>query len=85
MYRITPEEYDAMYDQQKGCCAICGAAKEPWEPGVGIAGRGRFLVVDHSHETSSVRGLLCLHCNCGIGQLRDSVPILLAAITYLST
>jgi len=50
-YGITQEDYDTMYDRQKGCCAICGDAKERWKPGAGLNGRQRFLVVDHDHRT----------------------------------
>jgi hypothetical protein len=82
-YGISPEEYDAMYERQEGCCAICGDFKEPWEPGKGVKGRSQFLVVDHHHGTSRVRGLLCTRCNVGIGQFRDDPVIMQAAILYI--
>ncbi len=40
--------------------------------------------VDHCHDTNEIRGLLCLKCNAGIGQLGDSIPRLEAAIEYIA-
>ena len=82
-YGITQDDYDAMYDRQDGCCAICGGAKERWEPGAGLKGRQRFLVVDHDHGTSRVRALLCWNCNCGLGHFRENPTVMLAAIRYI--
>lgn len=62
-----------MLDAQGGGCAICGEG-----PG------DRFhLVVDHDHQTSEVRGLLCTACNVGIGNLRDDPDLLRRALAYL--
>lgn len=74
VYGITPEEYDALAAKQKNACAIC---KQECVTGYRLA-------VDHDHETGRVRGLLCMHCNSGIGNLNDSIPLLQAAIRYLS-
>lgn len=76
---MTIEEYDALYQQQKGVCAICGrkeTSKNQW----GV----KRLAVDHDHKTGRIRGLLCERCNQGIGKLREDVGILLKAIEYLS-
>ncbi len=81
-YGITQADYDAMYEQQGGRCAICRGVKEPWEP-AGGAGRQRFLVVDHDHKTGRVRALLCWNCNCGIGHFREDRSIILAAAAYV--
>lgn len=82
-YGITPAEYDALYREQSGCCAICRIHKEPWQPGGGVKGRYRFLVVDHDHSAGRVRGLLCFNCNLGIGHFRDDPMLMLAAIAYV--
>lgn len=50
-------------------CVICGS-EEP-------------LVVDHDHMTGKVRGMLCNHCNRGLGHFRDSPMLLEFAAQYL--
>lgn len=69
-YGITVEKYNEMLAQQNGCCAIC--SKEHPK-----------LVVDHSHATGNVRGLLCRSCNTGIGCLKESREIFSSALAYL--
>lgn len=56
-------------------CAICGCLGED-------APRKR-LVLDHDHATGRIRAMLCLQCNSGLGQFRDSPELLAAAIRYL--
>ena len=77
-YGLTLEEYDQMFEQQQGVCAICHTretARNQYGP--------QHLSVDHDHDTGEIRGLLCDQCNKGIGCFTDS-PILLAeAIRYL--
>lgn len=74
-YNLTPDQFDAMSLAQHGCCAVCN--KPP-------AGAGRLgLVVDHCHETGAVRGLLCIRCNTGLGNLGDTEESLLRALEYL--
>jgi hypothetical protein len=75
-YGITAQHYSEMLAAQGGACAICGATE---------AGRGhRFLVVDHCHTSSQVRGLLCHSCNRGLGLFRDSAKLLAKAQAYLA-
>ena len=79
-YGITIEEYQKLWDLQKGLCAICG------EPETNIDHRtkqNRRLAVDHNHETKKVRGLLCTKCNKGIGLLGDDSEILQNAANYM--
>lgn len=74
-YRLRPDDYWRMHENQGGCCALCG------EPERGKRG---MLHVDHDHATGSVRGLLCHHCNVALGHFRDDPDRLQAAIDYLT-
>lgn len=69
-YRITLEQRDQLLQDQCGACAICGAIDSQ-------------LVVDHDHKTGQVRGLLCKHCNWGIGHLRDDPVRIARAAQYV--
>ena len=69
-YGLTVQDYDTMYENQKGLCLIC---EKPFE----------VLCVDHCHTTNKVRGLLCTSCNIGLGHLKDDTRILQQAIKYL--
>lgn len=75
-YGMTPEEWDVLYENQNGLCAIC---KEPGEQ------EGRRFHVDHCHDSGSVRGLLCHGCNTAIGHLRDDPEIMRAAAEYVES
>ncbi len=74
-YGLTPEDYEALFDGQSGCCPICGLTLP----------EGKNTHVDHDHKTGVVRGLLCHHCNMLLGQARDSKEVLRAAIAYLES
>lgn len=69
------ETVAALIAAQGNRCAICGCRGED-------ASRKR-LALDHDHATGYIRGMLCLHCNSGLGQFRDSPELLAAAIRYL--
>lgn len=49
---ISEEEYQVMFNEQNGICLLC---QQPSHNGP--------LVVDHSHKTGEIRGLLCNYCN----------------------
>ena len=72
-YNLTKEQFDNMFVDQSGLCAIC--RRPPSDE--------KNLSVDHNHETGEVRGLLCTSCNIGVGSLQDSILVLEAAIRYL--
>lgn len=79
-YGLTVEEYEAMFAKQDGRCAIC---RRP-ERALGRNRRNtRLLCVDHDHTTGRVRGLLCNHCNRGLGQFNDDAAALRQAAEYL--
>lgn len=78
-YGITLEQYNQMFAEQKGLCAICGE-KETTKNQYKL----RQLSVDHNHITGQVRSLLCSNCNLLLGCAKDNKEILLKAILYLS-
>lgn len=41
------------------------------------------VVLDHDHNTGTVRGWICDSCNTGIGRFKDDVTLLERAIQYL--
>ena len=41
------------------------------------------MIVDHSHATGKVRGLLCRPCNFSLGFMRDDPRLTAAATEYL--
>ena len=73
-YGITPDDYNQMFSEQEGCCAICGIHQTETK---------HKLHVDHCHETGAIRGLLCKNCNFALGNFKDSVVNLSSAIKYL--
>jgi len=72
-YNITLDEYNEMLIKQNNGCAICGKK---------MNGK-RNMCVDHDHVTGRVRGLLCSHCNWGLGHFKDNIDLLENAIKYL--
>ncbi len=38
---------------------------------------------DHCHDSGTVRGLLCMNCNAGLGNLGDSPTLLRKGADYL--
>lgn len=74
LYGISIEDYNNLFESQKGCCAICGEHQ---------ANLKTSLSVDHNHITGEVRGLLCKPCNMAIGIFKDDIQIAIAAVDYL--
>lgn len=73
-YNMTLSEYNILFNNQNGCCAVCGTHQKELK---------KKLSVDHAHDTGKVRGLLCSNCNTGIGLFQDDVILLKQAIKYL--
>ena len=57
-FNISLDEYNTLFDSQKGCCAICGRHQVELK---------RKLAVDHCHTTGKIRSLLCVTCNTHLG------------------
>jgi len=68
-YGISESDYLRMKSEQSGKCLLCNETAK--------------LVVDHDHSTGYVRGLLCHHCNRGLGFFSDNSNILLKASEYV--
>ena len=79
IFRITTKSFDDLSPKEKieirseyNRCEICE----------------EFLLaeekhLDHNHTTGSVRGILCMRCNVGLGMFNDSPWILRKAERYL--
>jgi hypothetical protein len=81
-YGITLQEYNEMLDRQNGKCATCGGTETAGrKSGRGVAD---VFVVDHSHKTGKVRGLLCHRCNRAMGVIGDNIYTLQRMIEYLN-
>jgi hypothetical protein len=80
-YNITETTWDQILADQGHQCALCGTDS----PG------GKGWMVDHDHACcpgirscgACIRGILCGHCNSGLGQFQDSVDRLRKAIDYM--
>lgn len=68
-YNLTLDQYYALEESQNFVCAIC---REDCD-----------FHVDHNHKTEKVRGLLCLSCNMGLGNFKDSSSRMVEACFYL--
>jgi len=73
-YGIMIEEYNELFNEQNGCCAICGKHQSKVKGGLGV---------DHCHTTKIVRGLLCRNCNFALGLLHDDIEIIDSVLDYL--
>jgi len=73
-YGITINQYNQLFLNQNGCCKICNKHQAEFK---------QKLSVDHCHKTGRVRGLLCRHCNFGLGFAKDDISILENMIKYL--
>jgi hypothetical protein len=73
-YGLTLDEAEAMLTDAR--CAICGTTDFS-------AFRTGRADIDHDHKTGHVRGVLCNHCNTGLGLMKDDPALLRKAAAYL--
>jgi hypothetical protein len=73
-YKISEEEYNALFEQQDGRCLGCNEHQ---------SNLNKPLYIDHCHITKKVRGLLCHNCNTVLGFSKDNPEILQRLISYL--
>jgi Recombination endonuclease VII len=81
-YGVTAKQYDQMFAQQNGVCAICKQPETRIEPR-SKTGAIRHLTVDHDHETNRVRALLCGECNAALGFLNEDPQRAQALLRYI--
>lgn len=82
---ITSEQYDVIFNQQLGLCAICEGKPD------GSGTIHGVLNIDHDHLCcpgdyscgNCIRGLLCNKCNTALGLLKDSISTMYKVIEYL--
>jgi hypothetical protein len=74
-YGITLEIKNKMISEQHGRCAICKGSLD----------NGLHTHTDHCHNSGKIRGILCNHCNRGLGEFKDNKQTLQNAIQYLTT
>jgi hypothetical protein len=75
LYGLLPEEYNRMFVEQEGRCAICGIHQND----LNIS-----LCYDHNHQTFQPRGLLCSRCNVRLGFIERDMALILRSIEYLN-
>ena len=73
-FNLTEEEYLKIFEDQEHKCGICATEVTPF---------ASDSHVDHDHKTGKVRGILCCHCNSGLGWFKDSKESLMNAVLYL--
>lgn len=75
-YGVSYEQFQTILEQQGYACALC---LTPFE---GL--KRREMHIDHCHSTQTVRGILCMKCNVGLGMLGDNEEGLLRALSYVT-
>lgn len=74
-YGLSLEQFNHMFESQDGICGIC---KTPF---------GKLPInrpnTDHCKKTGTIRGLLCMLCNTGIGSFYHNSDLLEKAKEYL--
>jgi len=74
VYGLVPAEYNALFEDQSGCCAICGDHQESLSKSLGVK---------IHPETQEVLGLLCTFCSTGLGAFDHDPELLAQSIAYL--
>jgi hypothetical protein len=73
-YGITQEQFTLNLMAQENKCAICN---------ISFSDLVRTYV-DHCHTTGKIRGIICFHCNTGLGHFKDNITLLEKARKYLN-
>ena len=71
-YGIEACDFDRMLSSQNYQCGLCRLDAS-------------VLVVDHCHNTGTVRKLLCNPCNTGLGLFKDNPDLMRKAAEYVES
>lgn len=77
-YGISIAQKHAMVMAVGAKCESCGSSnsgKPKSDPVMGFC-------VDHDHATGKIRGILCVHCNAALGQLKNSPDVIVRLLNY---
>jgi hypothetical protein len=77
-YGLSQEQFDKMFQEQNGVCAICFRPERSTKNG-----KLKALSIDHNHSTGKVRKLLCDGCNHALGYAEENTIILASMIEYI--
>ena len=81
--QLTDEQVKELKKQEY--CDICGGKEMAGSRNNRHVNKIYHLVMDHDHETGKFRGMLCHHCNRGLGNFKDKIENLEKAIKYLKS
>lgn len=74
-YGISKKEYENLLKLQNNKCAIC----------LSEFNSTKNTHIDHCHNSSRIRGILCNGCNISLGQFEDNIEFMQNAIKYLKS
>lgn len=74
-YGLSLNDYNQMFKEQNGCCAICLKHQSELKT---------KLNVDHNHLTGEIRKLLCNQCNQALGLVKENKDTLKRMLEYVS-
>ncbi len=77
-YDLSLDDVDRMLKLSDYACSICYVTVSLDSPT-----HKNKPHIDHDHVTGSIRGILCGHCNTGLGAFKDNPVLLDAAKAYL--
>lgn len=75
---ISNEELEELLNKQNYSCAICGYYFD-----LNNEDNSHILCIDHNHDTTKIRGILCSACNKGLGFFRDNPQLIKKAYKYI--
>jgi hypothetical protein len=83
VHGLSLELVEQMHRDQEGLCAICKKQMNPVQAPRSQKTACTAPMIDHCHSSGVIRGLLCNHCNRGLGLFLDNADALRAAADYI--